>query len=305
MPAPADTITLTSENAAEFYASRLPQREEAPADDTPPAAGKTETKTEGTETPEAKEARVKKVAPRIAELVGERNAARTEAETKSLEAEAAQREAQALRERLDDAERRLAALDSPTQQREADPRPQRAQFASDELYTDALTDWKVDQRIAANARKEAEAKAAAAQAQVARNWKAQVDAGKEDMPDFDEVVGAAEMVFPQVVLDAVVDNGPRVAYHLAKHPEEARRIAGMRPSAAISAVNKLGEQLAGDGENDAAPAAPAAAPAAKGQPFKAPDPIEPLKGTSTAVGKAVEDMSYEEFKAARKAGRIS
>lgn len=305
MPAPSDTITLTSENAAEFYASRLPKREEAPADEAPPAAGKTETKTEGTETPESKEARVKKVAPRIAELVGERNAARTEAETKALEAEAATAEAQSLRDRLAEAERQLAILNAPSQQTAADPRPERKNFASDEQYTDALSDWKVDQRIAARERKDAEARQAAAQEQVTRNWQQQVEAGKEDMPDFDAVVGAAEMVFPQVVLDAVVDNGPRVAYHLAKHPDEARRIAGMRPSAAIAAVNKLGEQLAVDGGKTSAPAPTPAPPAAKGEPFKAPEPLETLKGTSTAVSKAVEDMSYEEYKAARQAGRIS
>jgi len=301
-----DITTVTSENAAEFYASRLPKRDDAPpAGETQPTEGKTETKTEGTETAESKEARVKKVAPRIAELVGERNAARTEAETKALEAEAARLEAQELRDRLAEAERQIAALHTPAQQKEADPRPERKNFASDEQYTDALTDWKVDQRIAADKRKDAEARAAAAQAQVANNWKAQIEAGKDDMPDFDAVVGAAEVIFPQVVLDAVVDAGPRVAYHLAKDPDQARRIAAMRPSAAVAAVVKLGEQLAADGGKTAAPAAPAAAPAAKGEPFKAPEPHEPLKGGTTSVGKDESEMSFEEWKAARKAGRIT
>lgn len=296
---------VTSENAAEFYASRLPPRDPAPADETTPEPGKTETKTEGTET--TKEDRVKKVAPRIAELVGERNAARTEAETKALEAEAANREAQALRDRLAEAERQLAILNAPSQQQAADPRPERRNFASDEQYTDALSDWKVDQRIAARERKDADARYAAAQEQVTRNWQAQIEAGKDDMPDFDAVVGAAEMVFPQVVLDAVVDAGPRVAYHLAKHPDEARRIAAMRTSAGVAAVNKLGEQLAGgDGGKTPAPApTPAAAPAAKGEPFKAPEPIEPLKGGASTVGKDESEMSHEEWVAARRAGRIN
>jgi regulator of replication initiation timing len=303
---PSDTVTLTSENAAEFYASRLPKRDEAPpAGENQPAEGKTETKNEPGESAESKEARVKKVAPRIAELVGERNAARTEAETKALEADAARLEAQELRDRLAEAERQIAAMNTPAQQKEADPRPQRAQFASDEAYTDALTDWKVDQRIAADKRKDAEARAAAAQQQVARNWQTQVEAGKEDMPDFDAVVGAAEVVFPQVVLDAVVDAGPRVAYQLAKDPEQARRIAAMRPSAAIAAVVKLGEQLAADGGKTAGSPAPAPTPAAKGEPFKAPEPIEHLKSGTSAVGKAEGEMTYEEWKAARKAGRIS
>ena len=294
---------VTSENAAEFYASRLPPREEAQADE--PTEGKTETKTDSTESTDSKESRVKKVAPRIAELVGERNAARTEAETKAHEAQAATAEAQALRERLEAAERQIAALATPTQ-READPRPERKSFASDELYTDALTDWKVDQRIAADKRRDAEAKAAAAQAQVTKNWQSQIEAGKEDMPDFEAVVGAADTNFPhQVVLDAIVDAGPRVAYQLAKNPEEARRIAAMRPSAGIAAVLKLADQLAGDGGKTAAVAAPAP-PAAKGEPFKAPEPIETLKGSASPVTKSLDDIEdFEEWKAARKAGRVT
>lgn len=304
-----DITTVTSENAAEFYASRLPKREEAPpAGDHQPDEGKTETKTEGEQRTENKDNPPKKpkpIQPRINELVGERNAARTEAEIKAAEAEAATREAQALRDRLAEAERQLAILNAPSQQREADPRPQRKDFASDEQYTDALTDWKVDQRIAADKRKEAEARAAAAQVQVARNWQAQIEAGKDDMPDFEQVVGSAEVVFPQVVLDAVVDAGPRVAYHLAKDPDQARRIAAMRPSAAVAAVIKLGEQLAGDGGKTPAPAPSPAAPAAKGETFKAPEPHEPPKGGASTVGKDESEMSYEEWKAARKAGRIT
>lgn len=301
-----DITTVTSENAAEFYASRLPKREDAlPAGDNQPAEGKTETKTEGGETTESKEARVKKVAPRIAELVGERNAARTEAETKALEAEASKLEAQALRDRLAEAERQLAILNAPSQQKAADPRPERRNFATDEQYADALSDWKVDQRIAAKAREEAEARQAAAHEQVARNWKAQIEAGKDDMPDFEEVVGAAEVIFPQVVLDAIVDAGPRVAYALAKDPDHARRIAGMRSSAAIAAVVKLGEQFAGDGGKTPASAPTPASPAVKGETFKAPEPIEHLKGGISAVGKAEDEMTFEEWKAARKAGRIS
>lgn len=295
--------TVTSENAQEFYASRLPPREEAPADDTP-AQGKTETKPEG-ETPQSKEDRVKKVAPRIAELVGERNAARTEAEVKAAEAQAAAQEAQDLRERLERAEQQLAALSQPTEQQQASPRPERKNFPSDDAYTDALTDWKVDQRIAARQREEAEQRFAQAQAQVAQSWKAQMEAAKADIPDLEEVIGSADTNLPQIVLDAIVDAGPRVAYHLAKNAVEARRIAAMRPSAAIAAVLKLSEQLTPDGGQRAAAPAPAPTPAAKGDTFRAPEPIEPIKGGASQVGKDESEMSFEEWKAARKAGRIS
>jgi len=306
---PMTITTVTSENAAEFYAQRL-QLENPPADDSTEASadGAGEGKKDGSNT-ETKDSqhqtrKPKPIQPRINELVGERNAARTEAEAKAAEAEAARIEAQELRDRLEAAERQIAAL-STSSQKEADPRPTRDKFASDEQYLDALTDWKVDQRIAADKRREAEARHAAAQAEVTRNWQAQIEAGKDDMPDFDAVVGAAEINFSQVVLDAIVDVGPRVAYHLAKNPAEARRIAAMRPVQAIAAVTKLGEQLTTAAAASPAPS-PAPTPAAKGETktFKAPEPIDPLKGTSTPAVRDLDDIEdYEEWKAAYNAGR--
>lgn len=287
--------TVTSENAEAFYASRLPQREEAPqADETTPEAKDEGNKPENKE-PEKK---VKPIQPRINELVGERNAAREAAEAKALEnAE--------LRARLEETERQLAILNTPAQQKEAHPRPQRAQFASDEQYTDALTDWKVDERLALKAREEAEARHAAAQAQVSQNWKARVEAEAEEMPDFEAVVGAAETVFPQVVLDTIVDAGPRVAYHLAKNPVEARRIAGLPQARGVREILKLEQQLASGGESASVPApAPKPVPGAGREKSKAPEPIEPIKGAASVVGKDESEMSFEEWKAARKAGRI-
>lgn len=308
---PDHITTVTSENAAEFYASRL-NLDTQPADDSQQASadGAGEGATNGnTESKDPPPRKPKPIQPRINELVGERNAARSEAEAKAAEAEAARVEAQALRDRLEAAERQLAALTNPTQQ-QPDPRPTRDKFASDEQYLDALADWKVDQRIAADKRREAEARQAAAQAEVTRNWQAQIEAGKDDMPDFEAVVGAADTNFPhQVVLDAIVDAGPRVAYHLAKNPAEARRIAALRPSAGISAVLKLGEQLAqAASENASAPAPatpPAPAPAAKGTTFKAPEPIEHPKGGAAPLSEIDgEGLTYDEWVAARKAGRI-
>ena len=303
---PGHITTVTSENAAEFYASRLPAREEPAADDTP-TEGNTETKPSGEQQTESKDTPPKKpkpIQPRINELVGERNAARTEAQIKAAEAEAAAQEAQDLRERLERAEQQLALLNQPNQ-KDASPRPERKNFPSDDAYTDALTDWKVDQRIAARQREEAEQRFAQAQAQVAQSWKAQMEAAKADIPDLEEVIGSADTNLPQIVLDAIVDAGPRVAYHLAKNAVEARRIAAMRPSAAIAAVLKLSEQLTPDGGQRAAAPAPAPTPAAKGDTFRAPEPIEPIKGGASQVGKDESEMSFEEWKAARKAGRIS
>jgi hypothetical protein len=287
---PMTSHSVTSETAAEFYATRLPAPEPA-KDETPQGDGKTDAKSEST-TPD--KPKTKPIQPRINELVAERNSARDQAEAERLEKER-------LRAELDEMQRQLAALNTPTQTT-SNPRPERKNFATDEAYTDALTDWKVDERIAARERSEAEARAKAAQEQVAQNWKARIEAEREDMPDFDDVVGAADTVFPQLVLDAIVDASPRVVYHLAKNPVEARRIAALSAVKAVREIVKLDEELSA-----ARTSAPAAVVEAKGkssgvEKSRAPEPIEPLKGSAAVGSKDPNEMTPSEFRAWRQAG---
>lgn len=279
--------TVTSENAEEFYAARLPKRADpVPVDDAP--KGEAETKAES-ESNTHEKAR-KPIQPRINELVAERNSARDEAERERLEKEQAKRE-------LDDLKKRLEVLETPAEQKAVSDRPTRSQFATDDDYQEALTDWKVEKRLAEQAAQEAEARQRAAQAQMVENWKARLEEARKGTEDFDTVVGAAETVLHQAVLDAIVESeaGPQITYYLAKNPAEAKRIAGLRPSSGAREIGKLEAQLT-QGKPTAKPVSV--------EKSKAPEPIEPLKGVSSQIGKDRKDMTYDEWKAARQAGRI-
>jgi hypothetical protein len=69
-----------------------------------------------------------------------------------------------------------------------------------------------------------------------------VEAFMEDHPDYpDKLATVNDVIFPNEVLQSLADDdlGPAVAYHLASHPEEARRIAALRPLEGVKAIGKL------------------------------------------------------------------
>lgn len=64
----------------------------------------------------------------------------------------------------------------------------------------------------------------------------------EAHPDYHEKLAqVSDVIFPNEVLQALADDdlGPAVAYHLADHPEEARRIAALSPLEGVKAIGKL------------------------------------------------------------------
>lgn len=278
--------TLTSENAAEFYASRLPKREEAPA------ADDTDKTDDDSKSDQHGKPKTKPIQPRINELVAERNIARDEAEAAKLEKEQIRRE-------LDELKAQLDVLKTPAPQKELSDRPQRTAFTTEDDFQEALTDWKVEKRLAEKAKEDADARQRAAHTQLIENWQTRLVQARTEFEDYDAVVGAAEINLPQWMLDAIVESehGTRVAYHLAKNTPDAKRLLGLTPTAALRELGKLEDRLSKEEK---------AAPESKTVPekSKAPTPLDPLKGSSNQLGKAPSEMTYEEWKAARIAGKI-
>lgn len=281
---------VTSENAQEFYASRLPQQVTPVAveDETPAETPEADNESNNTQDKPKR----KPIQPRINELVAERNQAKDEAEQ-------AKQEAQAIKEELERIKKQLDVLNAPTPQKEQSDRPSRSQFATEDDYQEALTDWKVDQRLAQQAKEAAEARQKAVQAQLVENWKTRQDQVRAELEDYDTVLGGAEVEMPQFLLDAIVESdvGPRIAYYLAKNPAEAKGLVNKSPTAAVRELGKLEARLQREEKADTASASSVDKP-------KAPAPFDHLKGSSNPVGKEPDKMSYEEWKAARAAGKI-
>jgi len=152
-------------------------------------------------------------------------------------------------------QQRLAALEqshrpaatvpsSPPPAPGSSPKPDLNDFKTLEDYTEALTDWKLDQREARQKADE-EKRSAEARAQAEQDhWTAKEKAAQKAHPDYQELIdatpipqGPGVMAARQALLED--DQGAEILYWLARNPAELQRIAGLSPARAILEIGKL------------------------------------------------------------------
>lgn len=240
----------------------------------PAEVGKTTESTDG----EGAQPKKKTAQERVAELANKRRDA-------EARAEAAERRSQELEQRL---ARLEASQNAPI---ETGTRPKREDFQSEDEYIDAVADWKLKSE---KLKERAERINAEAQ-EVEAVFVSRLEKTRKEIDDFDEVVGGSTVNVPDFLLMAIkeADQGPLLTYYLAKHPEEARRIAAMRPVRAVRALLDLERELTADPEPE---------PTSKPAPKRAPEPITPVKGsTSHNPGPAPDFASYRERRKAEQA----
>lgn len=156
-------------------------------------------------------------------------------------------------------------------------------------YLDKLTDWKIDQREKAS-------KAKAQQDETADQWSKRTAQAKATLKDFDEVMQDADIPISPAMQQAIVESelGPQLAYHLAKNPADAERIAKLSPIAAARELGKLEASLTAE-----------SAPKPQPKLSRAPDPITPVSKSSKTTGPSIHDpetaSDYQKWKAAREA----
>jgi hypothetical protein len=287
---------VTSENLAEFNAKRMGLADSTPSEAAPSAEPQevdngqsepVEASEEATTTEDRK--RNPKLEIRFEKITKQREEARAEA----------QREREA-RESLEAKVRELESRSQP-QKVEAAEEPRPEQFTDMYEYAKALTDYKVDQRLSEEKQKEALAKVEAQRQQVINTWAKRVESAKAEMPDFEAMVGSADVVVSNEVRDAIFESdvGPQVLYHLAENPEIAEKLQGMTVTSALRTIGRLEAQFA-KAETQTKPVVGKS---------KAPAPINPIR--SAANGRDVNltsdgnfHGSYQAWKAARLAGRI-
>lgn len=210
----------------------------------------------------------------------------SKADNRAKQAEAAAKDAQV---RLDKA---LAALEKVTAPKpetpKDDPRPSREYFDTPDAYDNALEDW-AGRRAAATAvqqdaqKRQHEAVKAEAESQIA-TYNARRATFVTDHADYAEVVEADDVQFTPALTIAIVndEDGPAVAYHLAKNPDELERLSKMNVAQASAAVGRLATRLA----HTPAPAKPT--------------PMKPV-GSRQAPVKTTEGESMEDYGRRREA----
>jgi len=172
------------------------------------------------------------------------------------------------------------------------------QFETETEFIEALTEWKVDQKLKV---KEAEITSKSTKDAEAREVNEEVDSlyekidtaytkGREQFADFDDAMKSDDFRNTEAMIDCIMlgETPEKVLYHLAKNPDESAKLAKItNPTIIAYEVGKIEAKL-----NAPPPAAP---------PKKlthAPDPISPVK-TTGVTNKRPEDMSMKEYRASR------
>ena len=176
--------------------------------------------------------------------------------------------------------------------------PQREQFGSYEefLRADAAhVATKAAEKAAARAlesteRKRGESQAQAEYQKVLDEWQRHTESARDEIENFDEIMEEGQDApCTPAMRAALLESGPigpHIAVYLAQHPEEAERIAKLKPSRQAAEIVAL----------EAKVKRPAKAPS------KTPTPINPVGGKAAATEpldtrdpKAVEKLSTTEW----------
>jgi hypothetical protein len=299
-PKQASSI-VTSENLAEYNADKLGlASNESPTaatvEETPvePAADKGQSEP-GLAEDEATGTEEKKQNPKLEKRFSELTKARKEAEAQVAEERKA-------RESL---EARLAALEgnrAPNQAPESNQKPSPDSYKDAFEYAEALAQWSAENALAKREQEVKQKEVEAKRATVIQTWQQKLEATKAELPDYEVMVSSSSMSVNDTVRDAIVESdvGPRILYELASNDELAEKLSNMTTAGALKLIGKLEAQF----EKTEEPAkAEKKTVAAKS---KAPEPIRPLRSTGGVadVGTDGSDMSYQQWKAARQAGKI-
>lgn len=176
-------------------------------------------------------------------------------------------------------------------------KPQANDFETFEEYTEALTDWKIEQK---EAKKEADKKLEAIKGEYQKTVSAhegRIEEYKKQQPDYEEkvkdyIAEHGEIVFSPALSEAVVtsDFGPQIVYALVSDKAEFDRIMSLGPVAAAREIGKMEARFQKETSKEKEINA-----------TKAPKPIAPIAAKSTKSHKSVydPDLSQAEYERLR------
>jgi hypothetical protein len=287
---------VTSENLADFNANKLGlASEESPTaatvEETPvePAAevGQSEPKLADDEATGTEE---KKQNPKLEKRFSELTKQRKDAEA-----------------RAEELERRLAAIEG-KQAQPAQAQPESVQKPTPDNYRDAfeyaeaLSQWSAEQALLKREQEVKQKEFEVQKQKVIQTWQQKLETTIAELPDYEAMVASSNVKVNDTVRDAILESdvGPRILYELASDDEIAEKLSTMTTASALKLIGKLEAKFEKTEEPVKAEKKTVAAKS------KAPEPIRPLRSTGGVadVGMDGNDMSYQQWKAARQAGKI-
>lgn len=289
---------VTSENLAEFQAQKLglaTQETPTEAADAEPVVeqGRSEPDVE-TEAAAGEKKHNPKLEKRFSELTKQREAAR-------LEAERERNAREALEARLKELETKV----NPPKSEEPDPKPDPSQFNDAIEYAEALAEWTADKKLRERDQAELARKAEEEQSRMRQKFQERLDAVKQDLPDYDDMIASSDVAVSGPVTDAIIESdvGPQILYYLAENPDFARELAEKSITSQLRSIGRLEAKF----EKLETPKPSVKEPVAKKS--NAPAPINPLKSGGNPSDITLDadrkfHGTYQQWKAARAAGKI-
>lgn len=169
-----------------------------------------------------------------------------------------------------------------------DGKPNKNDFENVEDYYEALTDWKVEQKLLAEEVKQKEVAVKTEYKKQIDTHLGRVEAFKSKHEDFGELLESVDDVPMSITVQDVIirsENGPDLMYELAKNRSEFERINKL---SAIDAARELGRI-------EARLAKVETPKKTETKTTKAPNPITPVNAkTSGAVKKSIYDESLSQ-----------
>lgn len=306
---------VTSDNLAEFTARKLglvdaqPEAAEAPAndgeahnaDEPDNQADQSDSDGEGNEATVEDDQKERKANPKIerrfSEITKQREAARAEAQ-KEREAR------EALEARLKELETKV----NPPAKAQDDfgPEPKPEEFNDMFEYAKALAEYTADKKLMERDQAEANRKAAEQRAQFEKSWADRVNAARNELPDFDDMVQSSDVSISDPVRDAIMESdvGPQILYHLAENPDFAKKLGEGSVISALRQIGRLEAQF-----EKTAPKASEPQVKSTAVKSKAPAPISPIRGALSKTDNNVDadgnfHGTFAQWKAARQNRQI-
>lgn len=181
--------------------------------------------------------------------------------------------------------------------------PKREDFANDEEFEEAKFQYRYKKQRQQEQTEDSKKAIENHQREMLSNYAAVKDEIKEEYDDWDDVLkkfGDSPVSSSVYVAILSLEEGPRVSYYLAKHPDELDKLNALFPDQATREVIRLHDRLKTK--------TPAAATSEKPKPrTRLPEPVKPVSTAATASTlssrEAAKNRDFKAFKRAQFAGR--
>ena len=201
-----------------------------------------------------------------------------------------------------EAESELAKLKA---QIPATDKPKREDFEDDDMFFEALTDWKIDTRmrsqhevVAKKTDEEAEKQAAE---EIEHELEEISERGRDSHEDYNTVVFDKDLVLTQGMVETIIhsDIAEEILYYLGKNPDISAAIGGMTALKAAKEIGRIEARLVeGEKKEEKLEEKKFDSPVPAKKLTQTPEPIEPVRSTGTTE-KDPSQMTPKEYRAWR------